>query len=884
MATKRPSPENLLKRAQEEELKLGRGQLKIYLGAAPGVGKTFSMLEDAREKYKQGLDVVIGIAESHGRQEIENLINIFEVLPRKSVEYRETKQLEFDLEGALKRSPALLIIDEMAHSNIPGLRHTKRWQDIKEVLDRGIDVYTTMNIQHVESLNDVVSQIIQTHIKETVPDLMLSLADTIEVVDLPVEDLLKRLQEGKVYFPQQAELAKESFFRKGNLIALRELMLRTAAEHVGADVLLYRQDQGIKTIWPTREKVLVCVGYHQSSSKLIRAAYRIANSLQAELIAVHIDTSSMTSEDQFNINVHLAEQLGTETKILVGTNIVKEIMDFALSENVTKIIIGKKIQPRWRETLFGSLADELVRQSGEIDIFIITGEPEEVKVKKKYVGQQPLIPWKIYGLAGLIILIITTINFLLSSFLSISDIAMIYILGVTAIALFGNITVSALASILSVLAFDYFFIPTRYSFFMSNLEYFLTLLVMLTVSLIISNLTIITRNQAKRALLAEKRSSTLHSLSRQLTSVRGIDKLLEIAVKEIGKAFDCEVLALLAQDGELVVRGENIDAIKLDDKEKSIAQWVYSLGQAAGFGTDTLSYFDALYLPLITTQGTIGVLRIRPLFPGKILTPDQQHLLEAFANQIALALEADKIQEVAQKLELKHERRRVRSTLLQSISHDIRSPLIAIMSNASTLLASESGFDLKNVRKVAQDIYLDSEQLSRLINNLIQITLLESKKFKVKKKLNSLNDSIHSVLHSSSKKLKKNTVQLKLDPNLPIIKFDNNLLEDVIINLLDNAVKFTPENTLIEISTIFENNRIIFKISDKGPGISSDEVDKLFKKFYRGRMLTTQRGLGLGLAICRKIIKTHKGKIWAENRKEGGACFCFYLPVNGGKE
>jgi two-component system sensor histidine kinase KdpD len=648
MAEKRPNPEQLLHRVQEEERQQQRGKLKIYLGAAPGVGKTFTMLQDAIAQRAEGLDVVVGIVETHGRQEIAEMLQRLEILPRKTFDYRGKQLPEFDLPAALKRHPGLILIDEMAHTNAPGARYPKRWQDIEEILNNGIDVHTTLNVQHIESLNDVVAQIIGIPIKETVPDSALELADTIELVDLPPEELLIRLQEGKVYIPEQASLAKEHFFRKGNLIALRDLALRVTAECVETQVLLYRQGEGIQRIWPTKERLLVCVGPGTKSAKVIRAAKRMATGLQAEWLAVHVEAPrlhlSQAEHNQVIQNLRLAAVLGAETRILHGRDLVKEIINFAHEWNVTKIIIGKQIRPRWKDFLFRSLADELIRHSKEIDIYIITGDriemkpPTPVPVKRR-------IPWKIYGISAGIIALATVIDCLLYSYVGLSNLIMVYLLGVIGVALLGRLGPSLLASVLSVLAYDFFFVPPRFSFMVASIQYFITLIVMFLVTQIISYLTILLRRQIESMRRTERRTATLHTLSRQLASTRGINKLLDIIVRFISDVFDSEVMVLLPEEGQLAVYARYKTDSILDDKEQSVAQWVYELGEMAGLGTDILPFSDAIYVPLLASQGPVGVLRVRPFQEDHLLTLEQIHLLEACAYQIGSALEVEGVQE-----------------------------------------------------------------------------------------------------------------------------------------------------------------------------------------------------------------------------------------------
>lgn len=644
MPVKRPNPEHLLKRIKEEERHGERGKLKIYLGAAPGVGKTYEMLHDALQVRQKGLDVVIGLVESHGRKEIDDFRQYFETLPKQKINYHNKQLEEFDLDGALARNPGLILIDEMAHTNVKGLRHEKRWQDIKELLDRGIDVYTTLNVQHIESLIDDVSQIIHAPIRETVPDFMIELADVIELVDIPPEELLQRLEEGKVYFPEQAHLAKEHFFRKGNLGALRELALRTTAERVGKEVLLYRQGQGIQHIWPSKEKILVCIGPGLESVKLIRAAKRIAASLQVDWIAVYVETpklqASVSNRNSAIVNLRLAAQLGADTRVLSGFDVVRVILHFAHEQNVTLIMLWKNIRTRIQEIFFSDLADEMVRHSGEIDVYIMTGHRDE----KAFVSTVPEVKPVSYGayIASLLMVLITTvINYFVFPYLSSSNLIMIYVLGVTLIALYGNFGASILGAMLSVLCYDFFFVPPYYSFGITDLQYFFTLLVMLLVTLIISHLTILTRRVAESASLVQHQTVALHTLSRKLAGEKDIGNLLRTSVSYLADTFNSDIVVFLPENGHLRVRAGNTEHGKLDEKESSVAQWVFELGQPAGMGTNTLSSSSFIYLPLQTAKGTIGVLQICPHDKTHLLTPEEMHLLEECAIEIALSLERD---------------------------------------------------------------------------------------------------------------------------------------------------------------------------------------------------------------------------------------------------
>jgi two-component system sensor histidine kinase KdpD len=886
MADRRPSPEKLLEKINEEK-SLQRGKLKIYLGAAPGVGKTHTMMQDALAKRERSLDVIAGVVESHGRKEIDAMLQSFEILPRRIVDYHGKPLLEFDLDAALRRSPSLILIDEMAHMNIPGLRHAKRWQDIKELLDRGIDVYTTLNVQHIESLNDIIAQIIGIRVRETVPDSMLGLADTIELVDLAPDDLLRRLQDGKVYIPAQAELASQHFFRKGNLIALRELALRFTAERVDEQVLQHRHGEGIEQTWPTVERLLVCIGHDVGSNKVIRAARRMATGLHAAWIAVHVEAPRMNfTEQQRNIaiqNLRLAEQLGAETRILTGVDVVKEIITFARHHNVTKIVIGKRLRSRWREIIANSLAFELVRHSGEIDVYIIRSDdkgaaPPEQPIPIKRKGS--LLD---YAFAFITTTITTLINLLIFPYVGmvgLSNLVMIFLVGVVIVALRGKLLgPSILASALSSLSFTYFFVTPRFTFSMTDIQYVLTFGIMMMVAQIISHLTILNRQQAEIAYLGEQRTAALHALTRQLASTRGITKLLEIAMRYISEVFDSEVLALLSENGVLKIRASSSTKKMLNAKELGVAQWVYDLGQIAGLGTDTLPFSDSLYVPLHGSQVIVGVLKIRPRQSELLLIPEQLHLLEACANQIALALEVDRLQEKARQTTIAIETERLRAALFSSLSHELQNPLAVIVRLINKLTKKTGSLDEAETEQSVKNLYHEAERLNRLINNLLQITQLEEGKVQLHKKLYSIDEIIKTTLNRIEKKLNNKFCIIQIAENLPFVPFDKVLLEQVLVNLIENAILYSPLDTPIEISASLQEGYVLLSVGDHGPGLMVADIQKVFDKFYRGEKPKEESGAGLGLSVCQSIIKAHGGNIWAENRTDGGAIFYFVLPL-----
>lgn len=647
MEEHRPSPEALLAQIQAEEEQALRGKLKIFLGAAPGVGKTFSMLQEALAKKNQGVDVVVGLVETHGRHETGKLLAGLEILPKKNIEYKGQILQEFDLDGAIARHPGLILVDEMAHTNAPMCRHAKRWQDIEELLNRGVDVYTTMNIQHLESLNDVIQQITGVKVRETLPDSILEQAE-IELVDLPPDDLLKRLEEGKVYFKEQAKLALKHFFKRSNLTALRELALRATAAQVNMDVMTERKYQDAQETWPTSEKLLVCVGPGEGSAKLIRAAKRLATDLHAEWMALYVNAQKLEftqkEKDSVAQNLRLAEQLGAETVVVGGDDLVEEILRVARERNVTKIVISKQIKPSWKSIFRGSLVDQLVRHSGAIDIYVIQTQGsfiDKLPSTLHYANARPR--GTAYLMAILVVAACTGIDFLLHPHFALPNLIMVYLLGLVIVASFGRYGPSLFASITSVLALDFFFVQSMVNSVKDNTQYLFTFIVMLLIGNIISHLTIKLHQEAERSRLREKRTYAILALTKQLASHRGLDELLQIATQQIAEVFDSEVQAILPVDKKLSIAAGYPKKLEfLEEKELSIARWVYDMGQNAGKGTNTLPHSDAIYLPLLGVRETVGVLRIKPLKAEQFFEPAQMDLLKAFVNQTALAIEVDR--------------------------------------------------------------------------------------------------------------------------------------------------------------------------------------------------------------------------------------------------
>jgi two-component system sensor histidine kinase KdpD len=643
---RRPDPESFLERARDEAEPTLRGKLKVFFGAAAGVGKTFAMLAAAQQKRAEGVDVVVGLVETHGRAETAALLEGLEILPRRRVDYRGTVLEELDIDAALARRPEVLLVDELAHTNVPGSRHKKRWQDVLELVEAGIGVYTTVNVQHLESLNDVVAQITGVVVRETVPDSLLERAAEVELVDLPPEELLQRLREGKVYIPAQAERAAASFFRRGNLIALRELSLRRTADRVDDEVRDYRRDRGIEAIWPVSERIVVCVSPSPFSARLVRATARMAAGLRASFEAVFVETPAylrLGPADRARVVQHreLAVRLGGRAVIVRGEDVARELLAYARANNVTKIVVGKPTHPRWRDAIKGSLLDDIVRGSGDIDVYVITGERGGDRPARaappagpRRVPEAAGYAWAVFAAA-----VSTAVGLAAGPHADRANLVLGYLLGVVAVAIRFGHGPSVLVSLLGVLCFDYFFVPPLHSFAVADPRHAFTFALMLLVALVVSGLTVRTRKQAEGARTREQRTAALYELSRELSSLRGVDRIAAAAVAHMSRVFGSAVVVLLPDAAGNLVPHPPLAAPPLDERELGVARWVFDHAQAAGLGTDTLPSAAAMYLPLIGGRGTVGVLGVRPGEGGELEDPERRDDLETFADQTALAVE-----------------------------------------------------------------------------------------------------------------------------------------------------------------------------------------------------------------------------------------------------
>ncbi len=892
----RPDPETLLARVQAEETQQRRGRLKIFFGAAAGVGKTYAMLEAAREKRAEGVDVVVGYVEPHGRHETEALLDGLECLPPRTVEYRGVTLREFDLDAALARRPQLILVDELAHTNAPGSRHARRWQDIEELLAAGIDVYTTVNVQHIESLNDVVAQITGVVVRETVPDRVLDEADEVELIDLPPDDLLQRLREGKVYMPQQAGRALSHFFRKGNLIALRELALRRTAERVDAQMDAYRRDHAITEPWPAAERILVGVDSSPAAARLVRAARRMAASLRAEWIVAYVETPAElrlpeTEREQAMQTLRLAEQLGAQTVTLSGANAADELVAYARSRNISKIVIGKPERPRWQDLLFGSVADDLLRKSGVVDVYVLSGDYGDTEPPLAALASQPAASATAYAWSaaaiGLVTAALFAIDSLFPSFAE-ANTVMLYLLAVVGVAMRYGRGPAVLASVLSVLAFDFLFIPPQWSFAVSDTQYILTFVVMLAVALVSSNLTVRFRQQAEAARQRERRTAALYAFSRELAGTRGLEQLLQATVRHIHEVFDSQVLIYLTTaSGRLQPWGSvsgwwshgAADQIFAPDSgEQGVAEWAFRHGEPAGLGTGTLPSAKSLYLPLAGSQGAVGVLGVRPKDPRRFQAPEQLHLLETFAAQAALAIERAILADAAQRAQLRAETERMRASLLSSVSHDLRTPLAVITGATSSLLEGGATLDPATRDELARTAYEEAVRLNRLVSNLLDMTRLEAGALQPHREWQPLEEVVGAAVARAEAAAPDHPITVRLPDDLPPLAIDAALIEQVLLNLLDNAAKHSPAGTPVELSARRVGETVEVSVADRGPGLPPGAEERVFEKFYRGAP-DGGRGAGLGLSICRGMIEAHGGRMWAEQRPGGGAVFRFTLPL-----
>jgi two-component system, OmpR family, sensor histidine kinase KdpD len=891
LPSNRPDPDKLLAQIQAEERLRVRGHLKIFFGYAAGVGKTYAMLEAAHQRKTEGIDVVVGYVETHQRIETENMLKGLELIPPKMVEYRGIKLPEMDIDKVLERKPQLVLVDELAHTNVPGSRHTKRYQDVEELLAAGINVYTTLNIQHLESLNDVVAQITGTQVHETIPDRVIDEVTDIELVDLPTDELLNRLKEGKVYIPEQAERAIENFFRQGNLTALRELTMRRAAERVDDQMLDYMSKRAIPGPWPAGERLLVCISPGAISERLVRTARRLADELKAEWYAVFVETPGQTrlpadQRERIDRMLSLAEELGAKSITLPGRSVAEAITNYARNQNITKIIIGKSRRPSWIDWLRGSTSYRIIQQSGPIDVYFVnTGPQEETHTQARQAEQeQPMnhgMRKYLFGLA--LVAAATGVCALVAPYISPTNLVVIYLLSTVVAAIFLGRGPAILTSILSVVFFDFFFVPPNLTLAVSDTEYILTFLGLLSVSLVISYLTAQVREQADAAQRREAQTAALYELGRDLTAAIGLEAVAKTVIDHIVKSYSREVAVFLKINSELKLYKSSL-GLSVTENELGVAKWVFENGQSAGRGTNTLPDASMYYIPLKTMRGVIGVLGIKPIEENSYLRPDQRRVLDAFINQVALAIEGAQLVEQARQTELLEATEKLQTALLNSISHDLRTPLVSITGALSSLEEASPALDEEVKHSLIETAREEAERLNRLVGNLLDITRLEAGAMKLHREACDVQELIGSALEQIGSRLKNREVTVKIPPSLPLVNLDFVLFCRVLVNIIDNALKYSAPEKPIEIQTKINNLNLEITIADKGEGIPQDDFDRIFDKFYRVQRPDNVSGTGLGLSICKGIIEAHGGYIKVANRPEGGAIFTVSVPVEGTTE
>ncbi len=883
MDPRRPDPDELLRQVQEEEARTRRAKLKIFFGAAPGVGKTFAMLTEAQERRREGQDVVVGVVETHGREETSALLEGMEVLPRRELPYSGLFLPEFDLDGALKRRPALILMDELAHTNVKGSRHDKRWQDVMELLDAGMDVHTTLNVQHLESLRDVVAQITGVVVRENVPDTILERADEVELVDLPPDDLLVRLKEGKVYLPDQARHAKDRFFRKGNLLALRELALRHTAESVDAQMRRYMASEGIRKTWAAGDRLLVCIGPEALSDRLIRGTRRLASALGARWTALYMETPRhvrYSEEDRARVEAHLrlAEKLGGETVVIEGGGHPSEdLLAYARSRNITKLVVGKPSRPRWMDLLMGSPVDDLIRASGDIDVYVITGESGQDAAPPS-LARRFTSPLRNYLLSALAIALASVAARLIFHRAELADIVMVYILGIVLVSTRFGRGPSLLASLLSVAAFDFFFIPPYLTFAVGDLRHIGTFGVMLLVGLVIGNLTERIRAQARLARSREQRTRALYQLGQALAQAGGSTAMVSSAIQNIATQLQSHAVVLLPDGSGRLQSPDHHLAFPLNEQERGVAQWVFDHGEPAGLGTLTLPGARATYLPLKGTARVIGVLGVLPDRAAQWEEADKRQLLEAFANQTALALERALLAEQSAADRRRADEERLRNALLSSVSHDLRTPL-GVITGAVSMALDTPSLSEAGRRELLQSAQEESQRLHRLVSNLLDITRLEAGSLELRKDWTPLEEVVGSALNRQELAAGAGRVRVQIPPDLPLVPMDGVLMEQVLLNLLDNALKYSPPGSPVDVKAWAGPRSLTLSVTDHGAGIAEGEAERIFEKLARGKESGGRPGAGLGLAICRGIVTAHGGRIQAANHPQGGAQFMVTLPL-----
>lgn len=901
---RRPDPDALLAQVQAQERRSTRGKLRIYFGASAGVGKTYAMLSAARKLQADGIDVLIGVVETHGRSETAALVEGFNLLPLKAIDYRGKTIAEFDIDTALQRHPGLILMDELAHSNAPSSRHPKRWQDVDELLNAGISVFTTVNVQHLESLNDVVGGITGIRVAETLPDTVFDEADEVVLVDIPADELLARLKVGKVYQAAQAERASRNFFRKGNLIALRELALRRTADRVEDDVQAYRIEKSIESVWKTDSALLACIGPRSGAEHIVRSTARLASQLNAEWHVIYIETPqlqklSSAQRERILKTLKLGEDLGATTAVLPGDDIGLAIANYARSHNFSKIILGRA-HPTWpwrtphlkriaahapdtdltelgRPGAKGTQASENTNASSST-ARLSQVAADEAELTSPY-GKKRF--WR-YAWATAASLLTALVATPLLSYFDLANIVMLFLLTVVLVAVRLGRGPAVVSTVVGVAAFDFFFVSPRFSFAVSDVQYLVTFAVMLAVGLITAHLTSNLRYQARVASHRESRSRSLYEFARELSSVLQTEQIFEVTRTFVERTFRAKAVLLLPDnDGRLQSppsSGDSSRISSMSDLDIGIAQWAFDRATPAGIGTDTLPGSHFFYLPLVAPMRTRGILALRPESRRWMLIPEQRQQLDIFAALAAIALERVHYIEVAQDAVVRMESERLRNSLLAALSHDMRTPLTALVGLSESLARAKPPLS-SPYQGFAESLHKEMQRMSNLVTNLLDMARIQSGEVRLNLQWQPLEEVVGSALRASETFLGKHEMQTRISGDLPFVHIDAVLIERVLCNLLENATKYTPRGSRIVITAEISGQGMELAVYDNGPGLPVGKEELIFEKFTRGERESATPGVGLGLAICRAIVEAHAGKIRAGHSPEGGASIIFTLPL-----
>jgi two-component system, OmpR family, sensor histidine kinase KdpD len=881
----RPKPEELLERMKADNEQKNRGKLKIFLGYAPGVGKTYTMLEAARQR-KKDTDIAVAYVETHGRIDTQALTEGLEIIPRKNLDYRGVVLQEMDIDAVLVRRPQLAIVDELAHENAPGSRHPKRYQDVEELIQAGIDVYTTLNVQHIESGRNVVAQITGVWVRETVPDSIIDIAAEIELVDLPPDELIQRLKEGKVYVSEQIAPAVEKFFRKGNLTALRELAMRIAARHIDEQTLEYMKTHAVTGLWPSGERLLLYVGLDSLGSRLIRSARRLAHELNAEWTAISVETPDrahqLSSEKQNEIadSLRMAQRLGAKIVTLQADGVAPAIIEYAKAHNITKIVAAKPLRNLWQRLVDPSVVIQIVRHSEQFDIHLISSKGDQVRRENKSAEARARFKWRGYlGGFGLVVLA-TVLGELGRNTFTQTTIAMLYVLSVVIASYLWGVGPAILVSIIGVFAFDFFLVPPYLTIAVGDTQYIFTFLILILVGAAISYLASRVRRQTEISRQHERRTAALYALGRELAMSNDLNSYISAITKRTKETFGRDSVVFLpdSKNKKLLKPHTANPNILIDEMEIAAAIWTYENQKIAGPGTDTLPNAKAKYLPLVTARGTVGVFAL--LVDGGIeLNTEQERLLEAYADLAAVAIESIILEEEADNAQILRETEKLQTALLNAVSHDLRTPLVSIIGVLSSL--QEEGMNLdesakQNLVGVARE---EAERLNHLITNILDISRIEAGAIKIARHPSDVQELIGAVLEQMGSSVRSRSIQIDIPADIPLVLVDFGLMVQTIINILDNALKYSPAESQIDIKASRSRHEVQIEIADRGIGIPPENLLRVFDKFYRIQQPDNVAGTGLGLSICKGIVEANGGRITAENRPGGGTIIRLILPV-----